>query len=118
MAVLGFAVTLGLGVPAADVIREPEQHIHHFAYTKQGVKIRGGSNWAWSPFWPRFARRLIGMPWKNQPLCKTGGPDLIEVCEHSDSNCVESMGDGTFVVYADPASKEYSIRSRSKPNGR
>src|SRR5262245_53296854 len=74
--VLALAVILWLALPAVEVYRTKEYHVH------QGIDMRGTPTLAaWGgiepPFWPRYLKRLAGRPWRRQPDCgfRTGYED-------------------------------------------
>ncbi len=79
VAVLG--VALGLGLPAIEVYRFSDHHIHG------SVQVREGrADFVWQltiqpPFWPRYWRRLLGRPWRQQPICGQGEGHIAEACE-------------------------------------
>jgi hypothetical protein len=58
------AVILWLGIPAIEVYRYKEYHVHQgTGSTKGSVVAQGGIP---APFWPRYWKRLAGRPWWRQ----------------------------------------------------
>jgi hypothetical protein len=80
-AVLIIGLSLGLGLPAAEVYRAEETHYHGF------LARRADSRWAIdqeevpAPFWPRYWLRLRGKPWIRQPVCVPRPGKIDEVCD-------------------------------------
>jgi hypothetical protein len=84
--VLAFGLFLGLGLPAAEVYRSPERHVHAFlARSDRGAYWVNVDENVSGPFWPRLARRLSGKPWEYQRLCEGTRGRLEEICEEQDS---------------------------------
>ena len=103
VAVLGFGLFLGLGLPAAEVYRSDECHPHAFI-DPSGKGIRGfvdvdeNVN---SPFWPRYLRRISGKPWKHQQICGGSRGRLEEICEfeHPDNFMTTCSGPSFHLVF-------------------
>lgn len=89
------AAGLGLVVPAAQVACDKDEHVHvwfddrpwpppgtwipappggaRMALMQQDVRAR-------PPFWPRYWRRLLGRPWRGQPVCPADPGRSGETC--------------------------------------
>jgi hypothetical protein len=77
--ILVFGVVLGFAIAALEVLRSRDVHTHTYVRNRRGRWVLG-ITYVDSPFWPRYWRRLLGMSWRKQPLCRAS-PELIEeVC--------------------------------------
>lgn len=88
--VLLIAIVLGLAVPAIEVYRAKEPHVH------MGIDTRGApvlASWAGiePPFWPRYLRRLSGRPWRRQPCTFRTGYDS-DRCEFAHPDMAVEFG--------------------------
>jgi hypothetical protein len=83
VAVLLIASALGSGLPALDVYRDPDLHMHEWGDLEDGKQSLVRSGMVSPPFWPRYWRRLAGQPGNRQPICTSGGGHFVEVCERN-----------------------------------
>jgi hypothetical protein len=102
--ILLIGVVLGFGVPAIEVSRAKENHEHTWMGNNRG-------SWGLvidfvdAPFWPRYWRRLLGKPWREQLLCQTSPERIEEVCSVAHPEIVLKKGDtyeftpAQFVLY-------------------
>lgn len=74
------AVILALTIPAIEVYRAKENHVHTGVDSRQtpGLASGGGIE---PPFWPRYLRRLAGRPWRRQGPCGTVTGFDVDYCE-------------------------------------
>jgi len=79
--VLFIGLVFGLAIPAVEVYSAKEYHIHTYVETKGRPCLASWRRPA--PFWPRYGRRLIGLPWRTQPVCGTLADSLEVYCEFS-----------------------------------
>ena len=115
LAVLAIAILLGATLPAIEVSRAPEFHVHawvnpngranippgqpireHMPVTLSQVEMRS------SPFWPRYWRGLLGRPWRGRPVCDLDPARLAEACEYAHPGMVRWRGDGSFDIQWTP----------------
>ncbi|WP_165246862.1 hypothetical protein [Paludisphaera soli] len=77
--ILAFAAVLGLAIPAAEVYRTKEYHVH------VGVDPKGPNVASWGgiepPFWPRYLKRLAGRPWRGVGPCGFATGFEVDHCE-------------------------------------
>jgi hypothetical protein len=88
------ALLLWMGLLAREVHRENDYHFHVSVIT---VNDRPGIAWddkAVPPFWPRYWRRLLGRPWRGQPVCGTAEGHYAESCSFAHPEMVPPMPPG------------------------
>jgi len=113
-AVLLIAVTLGLTIPAVEVYRAKEHHVHMGIDMSETPTL---ASWAGiePPFWPRYLRRITGRPWLRQPCNFRTGYEA-DRCEFAYP--VMAIKIGNRVAYqfdSDQADRlEEILRERSK----
>ncbi len=86
------AVGLYLGIAAVDVYRTKESHVHVAVDTRTptpSVAIMGGME---PPFWPRYLRRLAGLPWRGLAFCGPTPGLEGEECEFAHPEMVVKFG--------------------------
>jgi hypothetical protein len=90
--ILVISVVLGFGMPALEVLRTKESHEHTYMGNNRG---RWGLvlEFVDAPFWPRYWPRLLGKPWKEQPLCQASTGRIEEVCSFAHPEIVVKKGD-------------------------
>jgi hypothetical protein len=86
--VAGVAVWLSLS--AYEVYSTKDVHIHTFVETSEPPSLAGWNRPA--PFWPRYARRLLGRPWRRQPLCEPTPGAEEEMCEFAHPEMAVKIG--------------------------
>jgi hypothetical protein len=88
--VLVAGVVVWLSVSAYEVYSAKDVHMHTYVDTGEPPRLAGWNRPA--PFWPRYARRLLGRSWRRQPLCEpTPGADE-EMCEFAHPEMAVKMG--------------------------
>jgi hypothetical protein len=90
--ILVIGVVLGFGMPALEILRTKESHEHTSlgdSRGRWGMVIESVD----APFWPRYWRRLLGEPWKEQPLCRATPGRIEEVCSFARPEIVVKKGD-------------------------
>jgi hypothetical protein len=90
--ILLIAVVLGFGIPAIEVLRAKENHEHTYVGNNRG-SWGMATDFVDAPFWPRYWRRLLGEPWREQPLCRTSPGHIEEVCSFAHPEIVVKRGD-------------------------
>lgn len=90
--ILVIGVVLGFGMPALEVLRTKQSHEHTHMGNNRG---RWGLviEFVDAPFWPRYWRRLLGKPWKEEPLCQPSPRRIEEVCSFAHPEIVVKKGD-------------------------
>jgi hypothetical protein len=78
--VLLIAVGLGLAVPALEVYSAKDYHTHT-AIDMRGTPCLTGMGGIEAPFWRRYWRRILGLPWRHQPVCGPTAGFAVELCE-------------------------------------
>ena len=117
LAVLAIAILFGATLPAIEVLRAPDMHVHawvnpngsraflppglpldqgHMPVTLSQVELRP------SPFWPRYWRCLLGRPWRGRPVCDTDPTRLAEACEYAHPGMVRRRDDVSFDIQWPP----------------
>jgi hypothetical protein len=77
--ILACAAALGLAIPAAEVYRAEESHVHiGVDPTQRCVAMWFGIE---PPFWPRYLKRLAGRPWRGASACGFETGFEVEHCE-------------------------------------
>ena len=93
------AAGLGLGVPAARVAADRDDHHHQWQVWMDQAELDRRFNGQYPfrllgegyrgnvihcgvrpPFWPRYRRCLAGRPWRRVPLCGAGAGHPGETC--------------------------------------
>jgi hypothetical protein len=89
--VLVAGVVVWLSVSAYEVHSVKDVHVHTYVNTGEPPHLAGWNRPA--PFWPRYARSLLGRPWRRQPLCEAtpGAPE--EMCEFAHPEMAVKIGD-------------------------
>jgi hypothetical protein len=89
--ILAFSIILGFGLPAIDVLRTKESHEHTYMGNNRrrwGLVIK----FVDAPCLPRYWRRLLGKPWKEQPLCQDSPGRIEEICSFAHPQIVIKKG--------------------------
>jgi hypothetical protein len=89
--VLLCAIALALGIPAVEVYSTKDYHTHT-AIDVRGTPALAGLGGVQSPFWPRYARRIVGRPWRKQPVCGTTPGFEVELCEYAHPEIAIKIG--------------------------
>ena len=77
----GFALSLGLAIPAAEVHRTKESHPHGYIGRGSLSGPRAArDDVVFATFWPRYWRRMMGQSWEKSPICPANPARLEEVC--------------------------------------
>ena len=77
--VLVAGLAVWLSALAYEVYSAKDVHVHTYVDTGEPPHLVGWNRPA--PFWPRYARRLLGRPWRRQPLCEPTPGAEEEMCE-------------------------------------
>jgi hypothetical protein len=92
------ALVLGLAIPAVEVYRTKEPHVHTGIDTT-GVPILAAWGGIEPPFWPRYAKRLAGRPWRRQPCGFNTGFEA-DRCEFAHPEMVLKIGNQAAYNFA------------------
>lgn len=116
--VLVFAIALGLGIPAVEVYTTKDHHTHT-AVDVRGTPTLAGLGGVQPPFWPRYVRRILGRPWRKQPVCETTPGFEAELCEYAHPEIAIKIGARTAYTFtseqADHLNAIQTRREREKP---
>lgn len=97
MAVVALAAAISaLTVPAIEVYRAKEYHVHTGVDSRQTPSLAswGGIE---PPFWPRYLRRLAGRPWLGQGPCGFVTGFDVDYCEFAHPEMrVEHAGQSAY----------------------
>jgi hypothetical protein len=74
------AIGTWAGMRARDVYMDNDYHIHIHAHWLKDEPAMTFNSAITPPYWPRYWRHLLGLPWKEQPVCGTGAGHLEEAC--------------------------------------
>lgn len=88
--VLVAGLVFWLAASALEVYSAREAHMHTYVGTEEPPRWTGWNRPA--PFWPRYIRKLIGRPWRRQPLCGPTPGALAELCEFAHPEMAHSIG--------------------------
>jgi hypothetical protein len=88
--VLVAGVAVWLSMSAYEVYSAKDVHMHTFVDTSEPPSLAGWNRPA--PFWPRYARRLLGRPWRRQPLCEPTPGAEEEMCEFAHPEMAVKIG--------------------------
>jgi hypothetical protein len=88
--VLAAGVAVWLSLSAYEVYSAKDVHMHTFVETSEPPSLAGWNRPA--PFWPRYARRLLGRPWRRQPLCEPTPGAEEEMCEFAHPEMASKIG--------------------------
>jgi hypothetical protein len=88
--VLVAGVAVWLSLSAYEVYSAKDVHMHTFVETSEPPSLAGWNRPA--PFWPRYARRLLGHPWRRQPLCEPTPGAEEEMCEFAHPEMAVKIG--------------------------
>ena len=88
--VLVAGVAVWLSLSAYEVYSAKDVHMHTFVETSEPPSLAGWNRPA--PFWPRYARRLLGRPWRRQPLCEPTAGVEEEMCEFAHPEMAIKIG--------------------------
>jgi hypothetical protein len=116
--VLLCAIALGLGIPAVEVYSTKDYHTHT-AVDVRGTPTLAGLGGVQPPFWPRYARRILGLPWRKQPVCGTTPGFEAELCEYAHPEIAIKIGGRTAYTFTSEQDKHLNAiktqRAREKP---
>ena len=88
--VLVAGLAVWLSVSAYEVYSAKDVHVHTYVDTGEPPHLAGWNRPA--PFWPRYARRLLGRPWRRQPLCEPTPGAEEEMCEFAHPEMAVKIG--------------------------
>ena len=88
--VLLAGLALWLDVAAVEVYSAKDFHVHTYVDTGDPPHLAAWNRPA--PFWPRYFQRLLGRPWRRQPLCGPTPSALEELCEFAHPEMVLRIG--------------------------
>jgi hypothetical protein len=88
--VLVAGVAVWVSLSAYEVYSTKDVHMHTFVNTGEPPHLAGWNRPA--PFWPRYARRLLGRPWRRQPLCEPTPGAEEEMCEFAHPEMAVEIG--------------------------
>jgi hypothetical protein len=88
--VLLAGLVLWLTISALEVYSAKDFHMHTFVNSGPPPSFAGWNRPA--PFWPRYARRLFGRPWRHQPLCEPTPGAQEELCEFAHPEMAVRIG--------------------------
>ena len=107
LGVLGIGLSLGLGLPAREVLRDKGYHAHVWirpvvrptppkpGQTRYTTSIDSAIR---SPFWPRYWRRLAGLPWDRTVPCRPRAGELELYCKFEHSEICERRTGPPFLT--------------------
>ena len=91
--VLLCGLLLGFGLPAYEVYRTEEYHVHTGVdASARSMVLHGGVQ---PPFWPRYWKYLTGRPWRGQGPCGTLVGYELERCEFAHPRMRVTFGSQT-----------------------
>ena len=79
-----------LVVCAFEVQGARDSHVHTYVDTGDPPGLAAWNRPA--PFWPRYVRRLLGRPWRRQPLCEPIPGAEEELCEFAHPEMAHMLG--------------------------
>jgi hypothetical protein len=113
--VIGFAVALHVTLAAIRVSAAKEYHAHSWVQVR-GNKVGNTLAFERPPFWPRYWRCLLGLPWKSQPLCPNVKGRLLDRCEFAHPEICKSEGGGRFTIV--PTQSQVNLAHRLRNQSR
>jgi hypothetical protein len=111
--VLGFAVARHVALSTIRVFEAKEYHSHTWVHVR-GDKVFTALAFEQPPFWPRYWRCLLGLPWKSQPLCPEVNGRLLDHCEFAHPEIFESAGGGRGRIVPTQSQIELARRLRNQ----
>jgi hypothetical protein len=106
--VLGIAIHLALA--AVRVFAAKEYHFHTWLEGQGDRTFTTLAVAEQSPFWPRYWRCILGLPWKSLPLCPEVKGRLLDRCEFAHPEIRKSGGSGRNVIV--PTSSQVDLARR------
>jgi hypothetical protein len=88
--VLIAGLALWLSISAFEVYSARETHMHTYVDTGAVPRLTGWNRPA--PFWPRYVRKLLGRPWRRQPICGPTPGAEEELCEFAHPEMAHKFG--------------------------
>src|SRR4051812_5724557 len=92
--VVALAILFHVSQTAYVVLPGTGRHLHTSVVVEPSGCPGCAMFWVQSPFWPRFWRSLLGMPWRNRRLCVKPrqpippGSHFLEMCEFENPEIV------------------------------
>jgi hypothetical protein len=110
--ILAFAVVLGLAIPAVEVYRAKEYHVH-IGVDPSGPAV---SNWGGiePPFWPRYLKRLAGRPWRGVGPCGFDTGLEVDHCEFAHPEMRVEYGGRTAYQFSGEHAKRLEEIKRTR----
>ena len=108
--VIVFGIALHTILAAVRITATKEFHAHIWV-NPQGVPPSitcAGSEQA--PFWPRYWRYLLGLPWMRQPLCPKVGGRLLDMCVFAHPEIQKRVGVGQYTF--SPSQSQIDLMTR------
>lgn len=108
--ILGFGIALHIALTTVRVVAAKEYHFHTWV-TVQGDKAFNTLAAAERPpFWPRYWRGLLGLPWKSQPLCREVKGRLLDLCEFAHPEIRTTVGGKSDQIF--PTQNQIDLQRR------
>src|SRR6516225_5956568 len=79
--VIGFAIALHIALAAIRIFAAKEYHFHTWVQLQGDKALTTLAVAEQPPFWSRYWRCLLGLPWKSQPLCPEVKGRVLDMCE-------------------------------------
>jgi hypothetical protein len=79
--VIGCGLAFHVAFAAIRVSDATEYHAHAWVTVRAGKPYMTMAGSERPPFWPRYWRCLVGIPWKARPLCPRVEGRLLDTCE-------------------------------------
>jgi hypothetical protein len=92
------AIGLWAGLRAREVYLDNDYHLHVYVHWINGEPGMTWDGAASPPFWPRYWRHLVGLPWKAQPVCGKGAGHIEEACSFANPELFPKRSPGMALV--------------------
>lgn len=89
-------VTLHMGLVAMRVYSAKDPHFHTWVHLQGGKPSLAIGTGIQPPFWPRYERCLVGIPWKGVALCAKSNGRLAEACQFGQPEIVQRTSSGRY----------------------
>ena len=94
-----FAIAFHLSVGAVRVHSAKEYHAHTWVLIQGGKPFIHIASAERPPFWPRYWRYLIGLPWKGLPLCSQVQGRFLDMCGVLHPEILKRDANGNYQIH-------------------
>ncbi len=114
-----FVILVGLALhfamSARRVYATKEYHFHTWVFLSGNKPFATISSANQPPFWPRYWRCILGLPWRGRALCQPVDGHFLEMCEFAHPEIRKPLGGGRSTVVLTQGQNDLQKRLKERP---